>query len=114
MNKLHQTAFNLKKAIQRITLKNIKSFIEGYTYSFLLKFYQKYLTHIFEQVDYRKKLVEEKSPECIYNGQCKHCTCKTPELFFATKGCSNNPPCYPEMASKDEWTQFKNLQSCQQ
>ena len=98
--------------LKEITLKNVKAFIQGYTRKFMIDFFIDKLKYIFEQVEYRKEQVTEKSPECILNGECKICGCKTPELFYSDKGCSNlSDPCYPEMMSKKEWIRFKNLNS---
>ena len=98
-------------SIKDITPKNIKSFVEGYIRSFMIKFFQNKLEHIHEQVEERKLLVAERSPECLEQGQCKICKCKIPELFYADKPCENNPPCYPTLVNKDEWTNQKNLKS---
>lgn len=98
--------------LEEITVKNVKAFIQGYVRKFMIDFFNRRLRYVFEQVEFRKKAVEEKSPECIQNGQCKVCGCKTPELFYADKGCSNfSNPCYPEMMIESDWIRFKNIKS---
>ncbi|HMT02045.1 MAG TPA: hypothetical protein PKD00_01835 [Burkholderiales bacterium] len=99
-----------------ITLVNIKSFIVGYLRSWIIKLYNNNFKWVEERQQYRLAQVELKSPECLTNGQCKHCGCKTPELFYADKACSNTPPCYPEINSKVDWIEFKienNIQTAQ-
>jgi len=37
----------------------------------------------------------KKAKPCYDNGECLHCGCKTPDLFFANKACSKpENPCY--------------------
>ena len=98
-------------SIKEITLRNIRSYFEGYLRSFMIKFFQGRLEHIYEQVEYRKSLVSAASPVCINEGKCKVCGCKTPELFYADKSCENVPPCYPPLVGKNEWLEQKNLNS---
>lgn len=74
--------------------------------------------HIREQYEYRKKAAEP----CYITGSCRCCGCRTPELFFADKGCSiskkGSPPhckflgpaCYPEMMNRQDWIAFKSMQ----
>lgn len=98
--------------LNEITPKNVKAFIQGYVRKFMIDFFNRRLKYVFEQVEYRKGQVTEKSPACILDGHCIVCGCKTPELFYADKGCSNlKDPCYPEMVSEKEWIRFKNLNS---
>lgn len=73
--------------------------------------------HILQQFEYRKKAAQP----CYYSGSCRCCGCRTPELFFADKGCSvgkkgmprhcnsiKTPvgvgkPCYGPMLDADNW-----------
>ena len=97
-----------KVGLKSITVKNIKSFIEGYFRSIVIKMYNKHFSYIEEQVKHRIDLVEAKSPECINNAECKTCKCKTPELFYSNKGCSNKEnPCYGELKNKIDWIEYK-------
>lgn len=96
----------------KITLKNIKSYIQGNWRAVLLEYYPEGISkHIEEQYFWRIEQVKEKSPECLENKECKKCHCEIPELFLADKACENNPPCYPEMMSESEWNQFKYYNS---
>ncbi len=89
--------------LKDITIKNIKSFLQGYIRSIILN----RLTHVYEQVEIRINRVNKISPECIANGKCKHCKCTTPELFYADKGCELG--CYPKLMNKQEWNTYKNI-----
>ncbi|HMT01795.1 MAG TPA: hypothetical protein PKD00_00555 [Burkholderiales bacterium] len=93
--------------LRDITPRNIKAFIEGYVRKWAIDFYNKHLSYVQEIVEWRKEQVRMKSPECLSNGQCKHCGCKTPELFYADKACGAQ--CYPEMQTKNQWIRFKNI-----
>lgn len=95
--------------LKDITPKNIIAFIQGYTRKWAIDFFEYILRHINEQVEWRIGRVAERSPECLLNGECKVCHCKTPELFYASKPCSNKvSPCYPAMMGRKDWTQYKN------
>lgn len=91
----------------KFNLPNIKAYIQGNWRSVLLEYYPDGLDkHLEEQYYWRISQVQEKSPECL-KGKCKICSCDTPELFMSDKACSNNPPCYPEMMSKEDWNKLK-------
>lgn len=49
--------------------------------------------------------------ECFDNGECLNCGCRTPDLFFADKGCSKRiNPCYPPKERYDiVWRYLQNL-----
>lgn len=89
--------------LKDLTLKNIRYFLEGYYFLFLEKL--NWLTLLFkhrkEQYEFRKIRVLKISPNCIKDKKCVHCTCNTPALFLAKKGCELG--CYPELMSKKEW-----------
>lgn len=39
---------------------------------------------------------------CYLNGECLHCGCRTPQLFFSDRGCKKpTDPCYLDM---NTWT----------
>lgn len=91
----------------KITLENIKNYLQGNYRKVLLEYYPDGLaSHIEEQYYWRIGQVRKKSPECLEKGKCKVCSCDTPELFLADKACENNPPCYPEMMNEKEWEDF--------
>ncbi len=59
--------------------------------------------HILEQFEMRKKLALK---ECVTQGECVVCECKTPELFLADKACSGR--CYGSMLNKEKWEKLKD------
>lgn len=46
----------------------------------------------FSQVIQRYSEVKQNSPECLLNGECKHCGCKMPDMLFSDKVCEGK--CY--------------------
>ena len=88
----------------RITLKNVKAFIQGYSRRALdnLDLLQ---PHKKEQAIWRS-LVAKK---CTDAGKCEACGCTTKnlELYLADKECEKDVPCYPEMMNKEEWDNYK-------
>lgn len=95
-----------KITIKDITFKNIKSFIEGYWYDFVIKMYNKRFKWIEDIALYRQALVKDNSPQCLTNGACVKCGCTTPQLFLAAKGCKGG--CYDPRPSKTEWQHALN------
>lgn len=61
--------------------------------------------HIQEQLSWRLLQVKQKSSECYFSAQCKHCGCDIPALTFSNKSCHGD--CYPPMMSKKKWNEFK-------
>lgn len=55
-----------------------------------------------EQIKYR---LENANKECIKQGVCTHCGCKTPNLFFSDKSCEGG--CYPPIMNSYVWYVFK-------
>ena len=94
-----------------ITPTNIKAFVLGYFRSWTVTLYNEHFRWVEERAKYREEQVAIKSPECLNHGSCKHCGCTIPELFYADKACSATPPCYEAINSKDEWVEFKTIQS---
>jgi len=94
----------------KITLPNIKHFLQGYGRSFL-KSFGSLPKHIEEQYYYRIEQVKTHSLECLEQGKCKVCGCSTPELFLSSKSCENNPPCYSSFLEESDWESFKNQNS---
>ena len=98
----------MKKNIKnkaKITLPNIKAFIEGtLRYRF---YYSKWFgfliqKHIREQIDCRIKSMRE---ICYKQGYCEECGCKTTHLQMANKSCAGY--CYPSLYSKKGWQNLK-------
>lgn len=44
--------------------------------------------------------------DCLKNGSCKLCGCKTTALQMANKPC--NKPCYPPMLNCSQWKDFND------
>ena len=80
-------------------LIDVYHYIVGNTRMWLYNNYKYLLTrHITEQYEDRLKKANK---ECINQGACIACGCKTPELFMADKACEEN--CYEPMKSKKDW-----------
>ncbi len=88
----------------KINLKNIWKFLQGTFFRIVNAFrdsgYRK------EQMDWRRKLVEQKSPECFNTKVC-YCGCDLEGLIAANPECEQKNHCFPEMMSKKEWKTFK-------
>lgn len=92
------------KRLSDFNFTNIKSFFEGSAKYFLDKFgpvWAQATPLVQEQVAYRAKVCQP----CLDNGSCVICGCKTPENFFATKGCRKGE--YPLLLTQEAWDDFK-------
>jgi hypothetical protein len=58
--------------------------------------------HILSQIEFRLEVADK---ECMENGECRMCGCKTPYLFYTNRSCDK--PCYPTIVSKEKWWKFK-------
>lgn len=87
----------------KVTLKTIKSFLQGYTRKFtegfgMLNQHQK------EQVIWRS----EKAQPCTDNGTCLYCGCDTPAKYYSDEACEDPiRKCYPAMMDKNTWEEYK-------
>lgn len=75
--------------------RNIFAYLSG---TFFCRLYYSKLnflvpTYIKKTVLFRMSVAQA----CYVKGSCVHCGCKTPDLFFAKKGCAVG--CYPERES---------------
>lgn len=71
-----------------ITPEQVADFVEGKT---LQKLHDWKIVTANEVLEYRKEVAQE----CYWNGECVHCGCTTPDLFYASRGCSKpENPCY--------------------
>lgn len=82
-------------------IKDIISYLQGNIRYFC--YHKKYLNwlvpkHIKEQYVYRLNSMDK---DCLNNGSCKKCGCKTTHLQFANKACDGF--CYPRLLSKKRW-----------
>lgn len=99
----------------KITLRNIKKFIVGWTrYIFYKIAHADFMKKVSEDLKFLPKEKEEQfkwrltimDEECLKNGACKVCGCKTPQLQMADEGCEGG--CYPDMMDKKSWNEFKS------
>lgn len=63
---------------------------------------EKHMVAYCEQVVYRMSLCRQ----CVKNGSCVHCGCKSPELFLDGKNVCSADNWY-EMLSPEQWEEFK-------
>jgi len=71
-----------------ITPEQVADYVEGKT---LQKLHDWEIVTENKVLEYRKEVAQE----CYWNGECLHCGCKTPDLFYASRGCSKKEnPCY--------------------
>ena len=91
--------------MKKLTLKNIQSYLVGYTrYYIYYSRYKKFIRkHILEQINYRIAVMNK---ECYNNGSCIKCGCQTTALQMCKKACLGN--CYPKMMNRKDWIIFKN------
>lgn len=93
-----------------INLKNIWKFIQGTFFKLILKipFLSKTLVKEsrIEQMEWRRKLVKAKSPECFTRGEC-YCGCDVEGLIAADPACEQKNLCFPEMMEPAQWREFK-------
>lgn len=86
----------------KITINNIKQYIEGNSKMFLNKLgFQ--AEHLQEQVSYR--MLQCKN-DCVITKECKYCGCDVPGKMYVSKSC-NNRDRFPDLMSKLEWEDFK-------
>jgi len=85
-------------------LSDIKNYIDGNWRYLLYRTAPALLTrYVKQQFEKRQELARA----CLLNGECKHCGCKTPELFMANRACSKEIPCYESM--KPLWKRIIGL-----
>ena len=87
----------------KITLTNIKKYMQGNYRRILIKFGLLESDYIKEQIEWRRKQVLKKSPNCIKTGECI-CGCDTEGLLMSDPPCEGE--CFPKMMSEKEWKNF--------
>ena len=87
---------------RKITLSNIKQFIEGNT-NMLLAEAGMQAPHLKEQVAYRMLICQP----CMETGQCEVCGCSVPGKLYVKKSC-NKGKRFPDMMDAEDWNQFKS------
>lgn len=87
---------------KKVTLANIKSFLEGYKNMFLLKLGTK-PDWFKEQVAYRMSVC---SNDCMIKRECKYCGCDVPAKMLVEKSC-NNGERFPDIMNEQDWIKYK-------
>jgi hypothetical protein len=85
----------------KITINNIKQFIEGHLNKLEDDLFGK-PSHFKEQVLYRASKCED----CYRIGKCLTCGCNLPGKHYVTKSC-NNGLRFPDLMEAEEWEQYK-------
>lgn len=80
-------------------LSDIRNFFEG---NFLFFRQNHNQPHINEQAEWRAFLCSD----CFRNGKCRHCGCKTPNMFFSPHKTDSEGK-WGQMMSASEWENFK-------
>lgn len=86
----------------KITVKNIKQYIEGNSQKVLEKLNLQ-PEHIQQQIAYRRLIC---SKDCMITGQCIKCGCEVYGKTSVIESC-NNGERFPNLMSRIEWEQFK-------
>lgn len=86
----------------KITLKNIKSYIEGNS-QLLLENLNLQPEHIQEQIAYRRLLC---SNDCMITGKCKYCGCEVLGKTSVKESCNKNER-FPDLMNAKEWLIYK-------
>ena len=88
--------------IERITLDNVKGFIQGYSQLFLKWLSERiYPRYRWEQIVYRRT----KSAICMDIGECEECGCEMIGKTMEDRPCEGG--CYPEMKNCSSWNNYK-------
>lgn len=87
--------------LNQLSLKNIKSFIEG-NYRFYKDKIHKLPEFTKEQYYYRLYLCKD---DCLITGRCIICACPTVKKAFSTESC--NPDRILKLMSGGEWRSYK-------
>jgi len=87
---------------QKITVKNIKSFLEGNTQR-VLEELNLQPEHIQEQIAYRRLLCKD---DCAVQNKCIKCGCDFKGKTSVQESC-NKGERFPDLMSKLEWDKYK-------
>ena len=88
--------------LNQITIKNIKSFLEGNFKHFLYKFV-KAPKYIREQYTYRLTLCKN---DCIPKKKCVYCGCPPIKKAFVKQSC-NKGKRFPDLLTENQWKVYK-------
>ncbi len=87
---------------QQITRKKISQFIEGNSQMLLDNMGMKPEWYK-EQIAYRMLQCQS---DCLPQGKCIHCGCKTPGKLYVTESC-NNGVRFPNLMNEEDWNKYK-------
>jgi len=87
---------------QKITIKNIKSYLEGNTQR-VLEELNLQPEHIQEQIAYRRLLCKD---DCAVQNKCIKCGCDFKGKTSVQESC-NKGERFPDLMSKLEWDKYK-------
>lgn len=81
-------------------LSDIRNFVQG---NFNFIYHEHNAPHINEQAEWRAY----KCQDCLKAGKCRHCGCKTPNMFYAPNK-TDSAGKWGRMLSQHAWEEFKN------
>ena len=88
--------------MQKITLKNIKEYIEGNTQMMLDQMGIKPEWYK-EQIAYRMLQCKD---DCMVTKKCVYCNCDVPGKMYVNVSC-NNGKRFPDIMNENDWLKFK-------
>jgi len=86
----------------KITLNNIKQYIEGNA--------NMLLTELGSKPDYYKQQIAYralKCSDCWINRECQQCGCSLPGKWYVDKSCNNGQK-FPDIMNEQDWIKFKS------
>lgn len=86
----------------KVTLNNVKSFIEGNYRYYLYKLINT-PQHLKEQYSYRIQVCKD---TCVANRKCKYCGCPPIKKAFSNSSC-NDGKLFPDLMNEQEWNKYK-------
>jgi hypothetical protein len=88
---------------QKITIKKIKSFLEGNA-KFLLNEFDMLPKYYKEQVIWRASICKE---TCLANNdECEHCGCTASKKIYVEESCNEGKK-FPDLMNKEKWEEYK-------
>lgn len=88
---------------EKISLKNIKDYLQGNTQLILDGFGLK-PEYYREQIAYRML----QCSDCLSAKSCKYCGCSVPGKLYVSQSC-NNGIRFPDIMDEERWKKFKEI-----
>lgn len=85
---------------KKITLGNVKSFLQGKTRK-VIDHFNLLPIHIQEQVAFRENKCKKSCPT-----KCQHCGCETPGRWFSDESCNDGEK-FPDLMNNVDWEKYK-------